>query len=150
MSRPYCGPVPGRILSCGRLCRRPVSRHTQHQGHARAPCRALLRMSLRPCAVSQGVERRILAPGCTVSRHKVAPLSHDTNLRIVTLLPAARTARRIASRLAVSWPSSGRAVAEQWPYRGLLRRVVARPCALPPSLACHDTLHCIVTQHQNG
>ena len=81
------------------------------------------------------------------------PFSHDTNLCIAILLPTAGTARlvarahgRIAGRLVVSWPSSGHIVAEQWLYCGLLRRVVARPCALPPSLACHNTVCCIVTQ----
>ena len=57
---------------------------------------------------------RIVARCCTVSqrsaivlRLKVAPLSHDTNLCIVTLLPTSHTARRIADCLAVSWTSSG-------------------------------------------
>ena len=36
-------------------------------------------------------------------------------------------------------------MAKKWPYRGLLRFVVARPCALPPNLACHNTVFRIVT-----
>ena len=81
---------------------------------------------------------RVAAPapcrGAFVSRPKVAPLSHDTNLCIATLLPAKRTARRVAR----AWPycrPPGRIMAKQRPYRGPLRCVVACPCALPPSLA---------------
>ena len=39
-----------------------------------------------------------------------------------------------------------RIVVKQWSYRGLLHRIVVRPCALPPSLACHNTVCCIVPQ----
>ena len=69
----------------------------------------------------------------TAQFHRIAtqslPLSHDTNLFIVTLLLAERTARRITNCLAVSRPSSGRVVAcyvVSW-------RAPARPCALSPS-----------------
>ena len=128
----------------------PVSRHTQHQGHACAPCRsapapccALPHMLQRPFAMSKGFEHRIAAPGCTISLHKVAPLSAMTQLLYHDPAPS-------CTHCASYCRPPGRIVAEQWSRSGLLRRVVTHPCALPPSHARHDTMHCIVTQHQNG
>ena len=88
----------------------------------------------------RGTLMRCIATQC----HRIAtqshPLSHDTNLSIMTLLPAARTTRRIAYCLAVSWLSSGLVVA----YYAVSWRAPALPARCLPTL-CHDTVHCIVT-----
>ena len=93
-------------------------------------------------AVSYGAERRIVAPGYIVSRQKVTPLSHDT---IVVSRPSSQLRESCCAHAWSHRKPPGSIVAEQWPCRGLLHRVVVSPCALP-SLACHDTNHCIVTQ----
>ena len=134
----------------------------------RAPCRAPLAsyrgacpvVSQRPrarwLAVLRASLSRIMALYCAISqrsavisRPKVAP---QPRYKSLYRDPAPNRAH-CAPCHACAWlylrPPS-RIVAEQWSYRGLLRRVVERPWALPPSLAYHDTMHHIVTQHQNG
>ena len=81
----------------------------------------------------------------------VAPSQPRYNFCIATQLPSKRTARRVAR-------APGRIAgcqAVSWPCRGLLHRVVVRPCAplriasQPcPALLCHDTICCIMTQHK--
>ena len=95
-----------------------------------APRSCACAVSQHPCAVSQGAGGRIAAPGCTVSRHKVAPLS--ATIQLLYRDPAPSSAHCASYRR-----PPGCIMAEQWLCRGLLRRVVARPCALPPSHALY-------------
>ena len=125
----------------------PVSRHTQHQGHARLSCRALPRVSQRPYAVSQGFERRIAACIAAILRHKsrpqprynfciATPSSARPRMRAAAR-PYARACRIVAlpGRIARLYHKHAR------PYRG----PYCMPSPASPTL-CHNTIHCIVTQ----
>ena len=62
--------------------------------------------------------------------------------------PRARTSR-LTRKPALSYPSCAVSWPLFWPYRGRAC-LTMHACCAPPSPACHDTVHCIVTQHQNG
>ena len=127
------------------------SPHTQHQGHARAPCRALAHVSQIPCAVSQSAERRIAAPSCIVSRHKVAPL--PATIQLLYRDPAPSSAH-CASYRTRAWPYRGPTTPCRGPCLGLIAGrlggvvaeslpVHARPCtASLPSLSQYSLLYC--------
>ena len=100
--------------------------------------------------MSQGAERRIVAPGYTVSPHNSHPPQPRYNNCIMTrplawpcALPHAPRASRSYRGLlmVVSWRRLNRVVTESWPYRG-------------PWLGTHacyvaTQFHCIVTQIGN-
>ena len=180
MSRPCHGPMPGRILACGRPCHGRITGLVDSvAAHAR-PCRsarpAVSRSVPRaPCLRSPTRSAAHITASCTVSwcfprpcraciatqpSGQAACLSRYTHSHRDTVpqqpgpgvraaRPCARADRVVAYIMAL--PRCVMGVA--WPYRG---HPAARPNepqrapALPLSLACHDTIYCIVTQHQNG
>ena len=155
LSLPYHGRVAGVHRSCrsmhwpcGKPCRAPRSRYKN--------CIATLAPTARRVA---RLLRRIVAharPYRSVATHHVtaylaihqltrSPSCHDTPIRITTQSPTVKPCAH-ARRPTVSWRMHGRVVAESLPYHG--------PPATPSpvvSLACHGTIHCIVTQSwENG
>ena len=153
MLLPCRGLVPSRIVACGRSCRRPgLPRRSLYCDTPSTKVMRIRRVArCRACRNSPAPCRRALSavsqPLAAMYRDTRSPPSQPRyNCCIATQLAAARTVRRIAGPLAVSWSCSGRVVA----CSAVSWRTLARPCALPPSHACHDTMHCIVTQHQNG
>ena len=136
-----------------------------------APPRKLLRavsLPFRPyrgasCAVSWRLQRRIAAVSRTVSQHKAAPpprykiciAAHlqQPGLPLVTirLIVSRHTPQQPGhARESVARPARGPAVS--WPISAVSQTLlgrIARPCCAPLlayALACHDTIHCIVTQ----
>ena len=118
MLRPCRGHVPGRIVACGRPCRRPgrpcrsLYHDTPSTKVKRACCVAHCCACRSPPALCRRVLSAISFPLAALYRNTRSPASQPRyNCCIVTQLLAARTACRIAGRLAVSWPSNGRVVA---------------------------------------
>ena len=146
--------VASRVAGlAGRPCRKPsrscrsLYRDTPSTKAMHAPCRALPRVLLRLCAVSQGVERHIAAPGYTISRHKVAPQPRY-KVCIVTR-PLARPYARVRCRKPrAAWPYRRPYRALILPCRGLSRpyhgRVPYANCALCYPVSRYK--NCIVTQ----
>ena len=142
-------PCRGHVVACREPYRRLVAGRVV--GLAARYVAMPPRVSLR--TVSQLLPRVVACcyavsqRSAVVSRPKVAPLSHDTNLCIATLLPAKRTARRvarapgrIAGLLVVSWLAA--------PCRGAPLHAASQPSL---ALLCHDTICCIVTEQiENG
>ena len=147
MSRPCCGLVPDRIVACGRSCRGRVvglaGRVSSMAAHHVAACRVA---APAPCfeppyAVSW--HAAVLYSSTVPSyrdpksppqpRYKYlyrdpAPLSPHCAPCCTRARPDRKPPGRIVAYYAVSW------------------RAPALPCLLPPSLACHNTVCCIVTQ----
>ena len=146
--------MPDRIVACGQPCHR----HGR-LCHSLAPSLCALRAVSRvlprvsqPSAPYRGVLlHRIAAPGCTVLRHKVAPLSatiqllyrdpapsrvHCAQCRVRDRPYCGPTTSCRGSCLGCITGRLSRVVAESWP-------VHARPCATSlPSLSQYSLLYC--------
>ena len=129
----------------------PLSRHIQHQCLAHVPCRAMPRVLQPPCAVSQRAKRRIAAPGCTIERHMVAPLSATIQLFYRDPAPNRAPCSPYCTRtLSYRGPTTpchgpcldrltgrlGRVIVESWPIH-------EHPSAASlPSLSQYSLLYC--------
>ena len=121
-------------------------------GPCRAPCHTL---SVGVAALLRRVIGRwalYYSPGCTVSRHKVAPLSATIQLLYRDLAPSRAHCAVSRPLSAISWPYHNRGIAHvsaisqassavSWTSHGLSMRAPA----LPPFLASHNKICCIVT-----
>ena len=147
-------------MACGQPCHRPDRSFCKLYcntpstkamlAHHVARCRACREppyvVSWRAAALYRSAVPSYCEPK-SPPRPRYKSLYRDSALNHTHCAPCRACAQPYRGRaVAISWPSSCRIVA----CYAVSWRAPARPCSLPPSLACHDTMHCIVTQHQNG
>ena len=148
-------PPPRLYRGRARLCRKPGRpyRRLYHDTHSTKAMRAHRVVRYRAC---RRPKRRIMAhhgrvAACIAAILQYKSCSQPRYKVCIMTCPLARPCSRglphAQRRPAVSWPFNSHIVAQARLCRG---RVVALGCAPLRCLAllCHDTISCIVTQHQ--